>query len=164
MKAKAVQRVDHSIRKLLDDMVDTMREAPGVGLAGPQIGESLRVIVIEYEDKVYKLVNPEITWTSKEMIVDEEGCLSIPGYRGSVPRHAVVKVRAKDVKGRTTQLEAQDMLARIFQHEVDHLDGILFPDRMLPGERLWPVVEDEEVTTSRDSTLSSGGSVTRREA
>jgi peptide deformylase len=156
-KAKPIQRVDNSIRKMLDDMVDTMREAPGVGLAGPQIGESLRVIVIEYDEKLYKLVNPEITWMSNEMMVDEEGCLSIPGYRGKVPRHAAVKVRAKDAKGRTTQIRADDHLARIFQHEVDHLDGILYPDRMEPGERLWPISEDEEQDEAVELSKASSG-------
>jgi peptide deformylase len=144
MKAKPVQRVDLGVRKLLDDMVDTMREAPGVGLAGPQIGEALRVVVIEYDEKLFKLVNPEITWSSPEIVVDEEGCLSIPGYRGAVPRHAAVKVRARDAKGKPTHIRAEDHLARIFQHEIDHLDGILYPDRMAPGERLRPIVEDED--------------------
>jgi peptide deformylase len=143
MKAKPVQRVDHSIRKLLDDMVDTMRDAPGVGLAGPQIGELLRVVVIEYDEILFKLVNPEITWSSRVIVDEEEGCLSIPGYRGLVPRHAAVKVRARDFKGKPTQIRAEDHLARIFQHEIDHLDGILFPDRMAPGERLRPIDEDD---------------------
>jgi peptide deformylase len=140
---------------MLDDMVDTMREAPGVGLAGPQIGETLRVIVIEFDDKLFKLVNPEIIWTSNEMIVDEEGCLSIPGYRGNVPRHASVKVRAKDAKGRSTQIRAEDHLARIFQHEVDHLDGILYTDRMAPGERLRPFSEDDEQHEERELSRAS---------
>ncbi len=144
MKAKPVQRVDHSIRKLLDDMVDTMRDAPGVGLAGPQIGEALRLVVVEYEEQLFTLVNPEITWYSREMVDDEEGCLSIPGYRGVVPRYVAVKVRARDNKGKPTQIRADDHLARIFQHEIDHLDGILYPDRMAPGERLRPIIEDDD--------------------
>jgi peptide deformylase len=155
MKAKPVQRVDHSIRKLLEDMVDTMRDAPGVGLAGPQIGERLRVVVIEYDEKLFMLVNPEITWSSQEIIDDEEGCLSIPGYRGVVPRHASVRVRARDVKGKPTQILAEDHLARIFQHEIDHLDGILFPDRMAPGERLRPIVEDEDGEEIQEVTSAS---------
>lgn len=84
MKARPVQKVDQAIRRLLEDMVDTMRDAPGVGLAGPQIGESLRVVVIEYDEKLYKLVNPEIVWHSSQTITDDEGCLSIPGYVGAV--------------------------------------------------------------------------------
>ena len=140
-KARPVQRVDGQIRKLLDDMVDTMRAAPGVGLAGPQIGVSSRVIVIEYEDDLFKLVNPEITWASSEREVADEGCLSIPGYTGAVERHSRVKVRAKDQKSKNVSIEAGDWLARIFQHEIDHLDGILFPERMAPGERLRPVTD-----------------------
>ena len=102
------------------------------------------MIVLWHEDDEFRLVNPEITWTSQETELDEEGCLSIPGYRGNVVRHAAIKVRAKDAKGRNTQLRAEGRLARIFQHEIDHLDGILFTDRMAPGERLWPVDEAAE--------------------
>lgn len=145
IKAKSVQRVDASIRKLMADMVDTMHDSAGAGLAAPQIGVSLRVIVLWHEDDEFRLVNPEITWASHETEVDEEGCLSIPGYRGNVPRHAAIKVRAKDEKGRTTQVRAEGRLARIFQHEIDHLDGILFTERMAPGERLWRVDETSEV-------------------
>jgi peptide deformylase len=146
IKAKPVQRVDNAIRKLMGDMVETMHHAYGAGLAAPQIGESLRVIVLHHDEQEYRLANPEISWASREIEVDEEGCLSIPGYRGNVPRHAAVKVRAKDAKGHTTQFRAEGRLARILQHEIDHLDGILFTDRMEPGERLWRVQEptDEE--------------------
>jgi peptide deformylase len=158
IKARPVQRVDQTIRKLLDDMVDTMHEANGAGLAAPQVGNSVRAIVLWHDDKQFKLVNPEITWTSSEMEVDEEGCLSIPGYRGNVPRHAAIKVRAKDAKGRNTQIRADGRLARIFQHEIDHLDGILFTDRMAPGERLWRVQEvtDEESAAKEESLLPTG--------
>jgi len=141
IKAKPVQRVDASIRKLMADMVETMHGAAGAGLAAPQIGVSLRVIVLWHEDDEYRLVNPEITWASREIEVDEEGCLSIPGYRGNVPRAAAVKIRAKDEKGRNTQVRAEGRLARIFQHEIDHLDGMLFTERMEPGERLWRIDE-----------------------
>jgi peptide deformylase len=144
VKAKPVQRVDNAVRKLMDDMVETMHASYGSGLAGPQVGESIRVIVLHYDDVEYRLVNPEITWGSREIEVDEEGCLSIPGYRGNVPRHFGVKVRAKDAKGRATQIRAEGHLARILQHEIDHLDGILFTDRMEPGERLWRVQEPGE--------------------
>ncbi len=144
IKAKPVVRVDATVRKLLADMADTMYAASGAGLAAPQIGISLRVIVLWHEDDEFRLVNPEITWASPEMEVDEEGCLSIPGYHGNVPRHAAIKVRAKDEKGHSAQIRAEGRLARIFQHEIDHLDGILFPERMTPGERLWRVDEAGE--------------------
>jgi peptide deformylase len=142
-KARPVQRIDRETRRLLDDMLETMRHAPGVGLAGPQVGVSARLIVVEYEEHTFQLVNPELTWFSHETEVADEGCLSIPGYAGPVRRHLKVKVRAKDARGKPLSLTADGWLARIFQHEVDHLDGILFPDRMAPGERLRPVAEAE---------------------
>jgi peptide deformylase len=145
IKARPVQKVDQAIRKLLEDMVDTMRDAPGVGLAGPQVGESLRLVVIEYDENLYKLVNPEIVWHSSETITDDEGCLSIPGYIGAVTRASKVRVRAKNERGKAVTFEAEDWLARICQHEIDHLDGILFTDRMAPGERLRPATIAEEV-------------------
>ena len=157
IKAKPVQRVDASIRKLMSDMVETMHNADGAGLAAPQIGVSLRVIVLWHEDDQFKLVNPEITWASRELEVDEEGCLSIPGYHGNVPRHAAVKIRAKNDKGHNTLIRADGRLARIFQHEIDHLDGILFTDRMEPGERLWQVDELAEV----EDVLSPTGTESR---
>src|SRR6202007_3367147 len=104
-------------RKLLEDMVDTMRKAPGVGLAGPQIGVGLRVIVAEYDEKLWTLVNPEITWTSRERETADEGCLSIPGYVGAVERHQRVKVRAKDQKGKPLTIDAEGWFAPILHHE-----------------------------------------------
>lgn len=144
-KAKPVQRADITVRKLLRDMVDTMRDAPGVGLAGPQIGVPLRVVVIEYEETLYKLLNPEITWWSAERCTADEGCLSIVGYVGAVERAERVRVRAKNEQGKPIHINPEGWLARIFQHEIDHLDGILFPDRMAPGERLRPVPDADEI-------------------
>jgi peptide deformylase len=155
MKARPVQKVDQALRKLIDDMVDTMRDAPGVGLAGPQIGESLRLVVIEYDEKLYKLVNPEIVWHSKETLTDDEGCLSIPGYIGAVTRARRVRVRAKNDRGKPITIAAEDWLARICQHEIDHLDGILFTDRMAPGERLRPASVTEEVVESVPATAGA---------
>lgn len=143
-KARPVQRVDGSVRKLLDDMVETMRAAPGVGLAGPQIGVLSRLVVVEYDEKLYRLVNPEITWASAERGIADEGCLSIPGYQGAVERCERVKVRARDHKGKNLFIAADGWLARIFQHEIDHLDGILYTDRMAPGARLYRVEQVEE--------------------
>lgn len=142
-RARPVQRIDANIRKLFNDMIDTMRDAPGVGLAAPQIGVSLRVIVVEFEEQLYTVANPEIVWASAETEVADEGCLSIPGLVGKVERPARVRVRAKDAKGKAMGLVAEGWLARIFQHEIDHLDGILYPDRMAPGERLRPAADDE---------------------
>lgn len=143
-RARPVQRADIAVRKLLRDMVDTMRDAPGVGLAGPQIGVPLRVVVIEYEETLYKLVNPEITWLSAERSTADEGCLSLPGYVGAVERADRVRVRAKNEQGKAISLNPAGWLARIFQHEIDHLDGILFSDRMAPGERLRPASDFDD--------------------
>jgi peptide deformylase len=143
-RAKPVQRVDAVIRKLLDDMLETTKAAPGVGLAAPQVGVSVRVIVVDFEEQVFKLVNPEIPWASSATDFADEGCLSIPGYIGKVERHTKIRVRAKDLKGKPVAITADGWLARIFQHEIDHLDGILYTDRMAPGERLRPAVDDED--------------------
>ncbi len=155
-RAKPVPRVDIAVRRLLRDMLDTMRDAPGVGLAGPQIGVSLRLVVIEYEEHVYKLVNPEITWFSSERVLADEGCLSIPGYVGTVERAERVRVRAKTEQGKSLTLSPEGWLARIFQHEIDHLDGILFTDRMAPGERLRPAPDDTDEQTDLERLAASG--------
>jgi len=135
-KARPLRRVDASTRKLAADMLETMREAPGVGLAAPQIGRSERLIVVEYEDEQYALANPEIAWRSDETASGEEGCLSLPTLYGDVERASAVRVKALDLSGKHVTIEARDWLARIFQHEVDHLDGVLFPDRMPPDAHL----------------------------
>jgi peptide deformylase len=149
-KAKKVTTFNTALKTLVDDMVDTMREAPGVGLAAPQVAVGLRVVVIEYADepepvegqelaeppkpKLYKLVNPEIVKASDEMLMGAEGCLSIPGYNGEVPRHKAVTVKALNLQGKPLKIKAEGWLARIFQHEIDHLDGILFIDR---ATKIW---------------------------
>lgn len=138
-KAKKVKKVDASLQKLIDDMIETMEDAPGQGLAAPQIGVNLRVIVVdakpgeddEQEEAAVhlQLVNPEIIERSGEQF-GEEGCLSIPGYVGNVRRALNVTVRAQNRKGKDVKLKATHNLARVLQHEIDHLDGILFTDRI----------------------------------
>lgn len=128
-KAKRVSRIDDTIRAILDDMVDTMRAAPGVGLAAPQIGVPLRLIVVEYEDQSYQVVNPEISKLSGSE-TDEEGCLSIPNWQGPVTRATSLTVKGRDRAGAEFRLKAEGWLARVFQHECDHLDGTLFIDRV----------------------------------
>jgi len=135
-KARPLRRVDSATRKLAADMLETMREAPGVGLAAPQIGRSERLIVVEYENESYALANPEIAWRSNETASGEEGCLSLPTLYGDVERAIAVRVRALDLSGKHVTIETRNWLARIFQHEVDHLDGILFTDRMAPDAQL----------------------------
>jgi len=136
-KAKPVTDFGPELQQLIDDMVETMREAPGVGLAGPQVDQLLRVIVVEFGDEedeeipatLYTLVNPEISKLSKETVMGMEGCLSIPELVGDVERSVSVTVKAQDRDGKVVKIKASGWLARIFQHEVDHLNGVLFTDR-----------------------------------
>jgi peptide deformylase len=128
--AKPVTRFDRSLRALYDDMVETMYDAPGVGLAGPQVGLSLRLFVFDDGDTGPTfMANPEI-FDGRGEQVDEEGCLSIPGPYHPTSRFAAVRCRGQDLEGREFELEGEGLLARILQHETDHLDGLLFIDRL----------------------------------
>ena len=144
-KARKVTDFGPELQTLIDDMVETMRVAPGVGLAAPQVDASVRVIVVEYgeEDeeetavippKLYTVVNPEITRFSTESEVGSEGCLSIPGFAGDVERPLGITIKGQNRRGQPIRIKAEGWLARIFQHEIDHLDGVLFVDR---AERVW---------------------------
>jgi peptide deformylase len=126
--------VDDSVRKLITDMGETMRAAPGVGLAAPQVGVQRRVVVysVSEEDEIIGLVDPVIVERSDETVTEDEGCLSIPGLAYPVPRAQHVVVRALDRNGEPIEIDAVDMEARILQHEVDHLDGVLFLERIDP--------------------------------
>jgi peptide deformylase len=130
-KTRRVRTIDASVRRLIDDMVETMRAAPGVGLAGPQVGSSLRVAVIEIPgQEVIVLINPEVIRRSGERRV-EEGCLSVPGYYGELTRSQSVTVRALDLQGKPFRIKGKDdLLAQALEHETDHLDGVLYVDRM----------------------------------
>jgi len=130
-RAKRVPQVDASVQRLIDDMIDSMREASGVGLAAPQIGVSLRVIVIEVPDEeVVALINPEIVKRSGQRRL-EEGCLSIPGYRAEVPRSMSVVVKGIDRQGRPVRIKAKDdLLAHALEHEIDHINGVLYIDHL----------------------------------
>lgn len=154
-KAKKVGRIDETTRRLIDDLVETMRAAPGVGLAAPQVGVPLRVGVIEVEKRLYTLVNPEILELSKETQTGPEACLSIPGYWAEVTRAQRVRVRALDRRGRRYTVTAEAFLARAFQHEVDHLDGILYIDR-LPSLELLRRVEELEDEEERQQVAAAG--------
>jgi len=162
-KAKKVDKITPEIRRLIDDMIATMRDAPGVGLAAPQVAVSQRVIVVEYAEeeerepadgqearpvkkKLYAVVNPEIVRHSEERIEGVEGCLSIPGWAGSVERHEWVDVKGLNRSGGKFKLRAQGWLARIFQHEIDHLDGVLFIDRVASPDKLWRLPPPGEET------------------
>ena len=149
-KAHRVTSFDKDLQKVIDDMVETMREAPGVGLAAPQIGVSSRLIVVEYEEndqiedspkKLYVVANPEIIKASTETEMGIEGCLSIPGLVGEVERSLEVVVRGQNRRGQQVKIKAKGWLARIFQHEIDHLDGVLYTDRAV---RVWKPTPEEE--------------------
>lgn len=148
-KAEPVESFDRDLQLLVDDMIETMREAPGVGLAAPQIGLSKRLVVVEFGNendesipaRVYVLVNPEIVKMSDETVRGVEGCLSVPNLVGSVDRSKVVTVKAKDQFGKPLKIRAEGWLARIFQHEIDHVNGVLYIDRTV---ELWQPEEGEE--------------------
>lgn len=154
LKAKPVKKFDKELQSLIDSMFETMRNEPGVGLAAPQIGESLQLVVIEYAEepededepapkpKRYVLVNPEIVERSEEMVEAMEGCLSIPGLIGQVERHEAITVKALTRHGKPQKVKADGWMARIIQHELDHLDGVLYTDRA--SEVYQPVTEEED--------------------
>lgn len=153
-KATGIKRVDDSIRKLADEMYEMLPEAGGVAVAAPQVGVTRRLIVIRYQaseedddsdeerEITYRLVNPEVIRGHGEQI-GLEGCLSIPGWVGEVPRFDAITVKAVDMDNKPVRIKAEGYLARVFQHEIDHLDGILFTDRVVDRETL-RYVEDEE--------------------
>jgi len=130
-KAKQIDPASiNEIQEFIDDMVRTMQEKENcVGLAAPQVGQSIRIIVIAYKDGPFVLINPELSGFSFRKNITEEGCLSIPGINGTVERHNKVKFRGLDRNGATLEGVAEGFFSRILQHEVDHLDGILFIDR-----------------------------------
>ena len=128
-KAKRVTQFDRNLQRLIDDMVETMRAAPGVGLAGPQVGVPLRLAVIEVDEVVTVIINPEIVKRSGDVELDE-GCLSVPGFWGKVHRSEKVTVKARNRDGREVRVSAEGLLAQALQHEIDHLDGLLYIDRM----------------------------------
>jgi peptide deformylase len=144
-KAKKVSRFDAHLQKLVDDMWETMRVAPGVGLAAPQIGESIRVLVAEFEEEHVALVNPEILKKSEELLYGTEGCLSIPGLVGDdVPRASTVTVKGRDPHGKEIRVKAAGWFARVLQHEIDHLDGVLYTDH-ISREKVRAVTPEEQV-------------------
>lgn len=149
-KANRITNFDQDLQTLAKDMVETMRKAPGVGLAAPQIGVPSRLVVVEFGDeedetvpqKLYALVNPEIVEKSNETAKGVEGCLSVLGLVGEVERHLKVTVKAQNLHGKPVKLKAEGWLARILQHEIDHLDGVLYTDR---ATRVWQPKEDEQL-------------------
>lgn len=148
-QAARVRDFGPGLHQLLDDMLETMRKAPGVGLAAPQVGISQRITVVEYPDdeddpehtmRLYELINPEII-KKKGSEIGQEGCLSIPGLAADVERSTYVLLKAQDRNGREYRLKAYDWLARIFQHELDHLQGVLMTDK---AEKLYKLVKNKD--------------------
>ena len=153
-KAHKVGEFNQEFQQLVDDMIDTMRAEPGVGLAAPQVNQSLRVIVMEYPEddsveeakpRLFVVANPEFSYMSKDTVKGIEGCLSVPNLLGEVERSQEVTVTGRDRKGKKVEIKAAGWLARIFQHEIDHLNGILYvdraevlyqPDEVTPEERV----------------------------
>jgi peptide deformylase len=148
-KARKVTDFGPKLQTLIDDMVETMREAPGVGLAATQVDAPLKLIVVEFGDeedetvqpKLYVMVNPDISRYSKETIIGTEGCLSVPNLVGDVERYESITVKFLNRHGKPSKLKAKNWLARIIQHEIDHLHGILFTDL---ATQVWEPMTEEE--------------------
>lgn len=138
-EARPVKDITDKTRKLIDNMVVTMENKDGLGLAAPQVGVLQRIIVVSVQDSLYKLTNPEIV-SREGRNIEEEGCLSIPGRSGPVARAARVVVEAQDEEGEEIKIEAENMLARVLQHEIDHLNGELFIDKIVDIDELNPEV------------------------
>ncbi len=156
-RSKRVKSVDKSIHKLIRDMIETMHAAPGVGLAAPQVGIPLRVIVIGMpEEEEICLINPEIVRRKGERIVDE-GCLSIPGYTGQLKRSEFVTVKGRDPKGKEIRIKADELLAQALEHEIDHINGVLYIDRMENMDTFRKVEpkKPEEIEPSDESKAES---------
>lgn len=157
-KTSPVTKFDDELRELVANMIETMRASNGVGLAAPQVGLPYQLTVIEtlpdYDDEgeeipdsreVFVIANPRIVWTSREVVDGIEGCLSIPGYLGEVERHQAIRVRAQDAYGKKIKLKLAGWTARIFQHEIDHLNGILYIDRLTDPSHMWTEEEFERM-------------------
>ena len=139
-RARKVEKFDRRLGQLLSDMADTMYEADGVGLAAPQVGILKRCVVIDVGEGLIELVNPEIL-TAEGEVVDVEGCLSVPGRRATVARPEKVRVHAQDRKGKHIEIEGEGLLARCLCHELDHLEGVLYVDKMI--EDVTDKIEEE---------------------
>jgi peptide deformylase len=153
-KAQKITQFTPQLNQLAQDMLETMRSYHGVGLAGPQIGMMQRIFVAQIPagrdngqppqpSQTYILINPQILKTSLELVEGEEGCLSIPGWQGLVARPGWVEIKAQDETGRSFKLRADNLLARIFMHELDHLNGVLYTDHIKDPDKLWQLETEE---------------------
>ena len=144
-KAKRIRNIDGSVNKLIGDMIDTLHEAAGVGLAAPQVGVPLRVIVIRLpEQEAFALINPQIVRRKGERVVNE-GCLSVPGYVGEIKRSEAVTVKGRDPEGKEIRMKAEELLAQALEHEIDHINGILYIDHLESPDKLRKLEPGEPV-------------------
>ncbi len=151
-KAKRVRSIDGSIHRLISDMIETMHDAPGVGLAAPQVGIPLRVIVIGLpEQEEIALINPEIVRRKGERVINE-GCLSVPGYIGQLKRSESVTVKGRDPNGKEIRIKADELLAQALEHEIDHINGVLYIDRLENIDDLRKI-EPEETEETEEKEL-----------
>ncbi len=142
-KCRRIPSISKSIQNLINDMIETMEENYGAGLAAPQVGKVLRLIVVRTEEiEPFALINPEIVKKSGERVVDE-GCLSFPGYRGEVKRAESVTVKGLDCEGKALRIKATDFLAQVLEHEIDHLNGVLYIDHLESEDKLYEVQPEE---------------------
>ena len=153
-QASPVESIDEGTLRLMDDMLETMYVAPGIGLAAPQVGVGQRIIVLDLAKEndarePMRMINPEIVWSSEELVVMEEGCLSLPDQFAEVKRPGAVRVRYLDPTGASREVTGDGMLARVLQHEVDHLDGILFVDHISALRRNMIMRKLEKVRRAR---------------
>jgi peptide deformylase len=172
-KSRRVQRVSPDTQQLIDDMVETMHAASGIGLAAVQVGVPERVIVVQLplvkdpeqdpddeappgRDELHVVINPQLARRSREVEDGIEGCLSIPGWVGEVSRHSDVTVKGLDHHGRRVRIKAHGLLARVFQHEIDHCDGTLFTDRIEDPDKIWPVEEGQEEAAEAAQEVPDG--------
>jgi peptide deformylase len=172
-KSRRVKNVSGDLQRLIDDMVETMHAANGVGLAAIQVGVPQRVIVVQLPEaeadeeepdpdagKLFAVVNPQLARRSREVEEGIEGCLSIPGLVGEVERCCSVTVKGLDRRGKPVRIKAQDLLARVFQHEIDHCDGVLFIDHIDDPEKLYPVKVGEEEAAEAAQKMPGEGEAT----
>ena len=163
-KAEKIKQFTPALKQLAEDMLETMRANRGVGLAGPQIGVMQRIFVAEIPPErsdteephpqsgvTYVLINPEIVQCADTLVEGREGCLSIPSWFGLVERPEWVEVKAQDLSGNPIKLKVNDLLARIFQHELDHLNGVLFIDYIKDREKLWQILPNDEPTQTEET-------------
>lgn len=143
-KAKKVPKIDASIKRLIDDMVDTMIQAEGVGLAAPQVGVSLRVAVFQMpEEEPFAIVNPKMVKRAGKRLLTE-GCLSVPGYQGEVERSISITIKGLDQKGKEIRIKATGLMAQALEHEVDHLNGVLYIDLIEDEDKLYKIEPEND--------------------